>query len=375
MAEPIPVFLVARELDSGGCERDLARLAKALDQFRFEPHVGCFRTGGLRFEELKAAGVPVTCFSVQSLIDISGLSGAMAMRRYLRRHRIGLIHCFDAPSSVFASPVALSTRTPMIAANLWFRNTVPRRLQHALRVVDRIADAIVVNSNAVREDLTRNEGVSPDRIHLCYNGVDTTIFTPEKTPRPPAVRDAPLVIGSVSVLRAEKRLDLLLEAFACVRHSLLGLKLLIVGSGAMLPSLKVLSERLGLDDDCVFEPATKNVADWMRAMDIFVLPSDTESFPNALLEAMACGCSAIGSRVGGIPELIEDGRSGLLFDPGNANSLADALKTLIQNDSLRRSLGAAGAERARACFSLAQSVSCIEALYKKVLCAKRYPVK
>jgi glycosyltransferase involved in cell wall biosynthesis len=362
---------MARELDSGGCERDLTRFAKAVNRERFEPHVACFRPGGLRFEELKAAGVPVTCFSVQSLVGVSGISGAIDMHRYLRRHRIGLVHAFDAPTGLFAAPVALSLRVPIIESNLWFRDAIHGRLRHGLRFLDRVADAIMVNSSAVKQQLVRDEGVSADRIHLCYNGVDISIFKPEPTPRPHAVQNATLVIGSVCGLRAEKRLDRLIEAFASVRPLMPGMKLLIVGSGAMLPSLQALNQKLGLQDACIFEPSTRDVAKWMCSIDIFVLPSDTESFPNGVLEAMACGCAVIGSRVGGVPELIEEGRSGLLFDTKTPDSLAEALEKLIQDGSLRKRLAEAAAARASVWFSLARSVDCIETMYEKVLSVRR----
>jgi len=366
MAEPLPVLLLARELGIGGCERDLTRTAKGLDRTRFLPHIGCFHSGGFRSQELMAAGIPIVCFPVQSLVGGSGISAAIALRQYARNHRIGLIHAFDGPTSIFATPVALSLRVPVVVANVWCRNAIQTRLRYGLRFVDRVADAIMVNSNAVREHLLREEGVAPEKIHLCYNGVETTIFCPEKALRPSAVGTASLVIGSVCALQPEKRLDLLLEAFAKVRPCLPGMKLLVVGSGEMLVSLEALRRRLGLEDVCIFEPAKSDVVDWMRAMDIFVLPSDTESFPNALLEAMACGCAVVGSRVGGVPEIVEEGRSGLLFDAGDLDGLATALAKLIQNAHLRSQLAMAAADRARDCFSLEQSIKCIQSLYKKL---------
>jgi len=360
MGKPRPVLLLARELGIGGCERDLARTAIGLDRSRFEPHVGCFRPGGFRFEELIAAGIPVNTFPVESLIGVSGVSEAVAVRRYARRHGIALMHAFDAPTSIFAAPVAKSLRIPVIAVNLWFRDKIPPRLQRGLRLIDRIVDAVMVNSNAVKEHLIQDENVPAERIHLCYNGVDTAVFHPQRAPH------SNLVIGSVCALRTEKRLDVLIEAFAKVRRSMPGLKLLIAGSGETLPQLKELAARSGLDGACVFEPAKSCVADWMRSIDIFVLPSETESFPNALLEAMACGCAVVASRVGGVPELIEDGRSGFLFEPGNANVLADALAKLCQESELRARLGAAAAERARECFPLSRSIDCIQALYDRL---------
>ena len=91
--------------------------------------------------------------------------------------------------------------------------------------------------------------------------------------------------------------------------------------GSMRPQLEALRDRLNLQNDMLLAPATSDVAAWMRSMDIFVLPSTSESFSNALLEAMACGCCVIGSRVGGTPELICDQASGLLFDSGDLDGL------------------------------------------------------
>jgi hypothetical protein len=109
---------------------------------------------------------------------------------------------------------------------------------------------------------------------------------------------------------------------AKVRHLAAGLKLLIVGSGPELPNLEKLQAHLGLADDCIFEPAKTNVAPWMRSIDIFVMSSESESFPNALLEAMTSGCAPVGSRVGGVPELISQNQTGLLFDSGDVEGPA-----------------------------------------------------
>ena len=175
------------------------------------------------------------------------------------------------------------------------------------------------------------------------------------------------MIGSLCALRTEKRSDLLLEAFAKARSAREGMKLLIVGSGPMLPALEQQRRRLDLEAVCRFEPAKVEVVDWLRSMDIFVLSSSSESFPNALLEAMACGCCVIGSRVGGVPELITHGENGLLFDSGDAAGLADALVSVIQNDGLRRRLATQAARTAREQFPIETAVAGIQSLYRALL--------
>jgi glycosyltransferase involved in cell wall biosynthesis len=221
---------------------------------------------------------------------------------------------------------------------------------------------VVVNSKAIERHLIEDLRIPARRAYLSYNGVETEVFHPRPGGRLPG---APLVIGSLCALREEKRMDLLLDAFA--HAALEGVQLLIVGSGERLPALESQRHRLGLEKVCRFEPAQTEVADWFRSMDIFVLPSRSESFPNALLEAMACGCCAIGSRVGGIPELIEHGENGLLFDSGDAAQLADALTLVVRDEALRQRLSAEAARTARERFSMAIATRRMQSLYESLL--------
>src|SRR5262249_54583609 len=153
-----------------------------------------------------------------------------------------------------------------------------------------------------------------------------------------------LVIGTVCVLRPEKALSLLQEAFAQVLPANPGIKLAIVGEGSELPRLRENAVRLGLGANCLLVSATRDVSRWMRAIDIFVLPSYSEAFSNSLLEAMACGCCVVGSRVGGTPELIGDNERGRLFENGSVDSLAGELARLIADPGLRRELGSRAAQ-------------------------------
>jgi glycosyltransferase involved in cell wall biosynthesis len=241
-----------------------------------------------------------------------------------------------------------------------------------LRVTDRMAHCIVVNSEAVKRDLMETEGIAATRIYVSYNGVDPASFHAlpgNERRRKPCVAGVPVVVGTVCALRQEKRLDLLLEAFARVRTLRPGMKLLIVGSGAMQNEIEALRDQLGLGDDCIMVPAQDEVASWMWSMDIFVVSSDTESFPNSLLEAMACGCCAIGSKVGGIPEMITDGSTGLLFPAGDSAALEQALVRIITDDGLRRQLAEAAQARSHGSFSMDAAARRTEALYDWLLSA------
>ena len=168
-------------------------------------------------------------------------------------------------------------------------------------------------------------------------------------------------------MRAEKGLDTLLEAFAAVRNRQPGAKLAMVGSGPCLSDLQERARALGILTDCIFEPATARVRDWLAAMDVFVLPSLSEALSNSLMEAMACGCAVAASRVGGNPELVTDGETGLLFEPKDAAGLAEALEILLRDAVLRRELGGRATRLIQGRFSLEAAVQRMGEIYGSLL--------
>jgi glycosyltransferase involved in cell wall biosynthesis len=352
-------MLLARELDLGGSERQMTEIAKTLDRSRFSPHVGCFRPQGVRHAELAAAGVPIVHFPVDSFASPGALAEACKLARYIRRHGIRLIHTFDYPLTLFAVPVARwMTRAVVVSSQRSHRSLIPAKYRRLIRATDRTAAAIVANCEFVRQHLQSDEGVRSDRIQLCYNGVDLEEFAPRET-----ARDS-LTIGVVCALRPEKDLRTLIEAFGRVRRP--GLRLLMVGGGSMLDELRRQAAASGLDGDCTFVPGTGSVAKWLRAIDIFVLPSRSEALSNSLLEAMACGCCPVASRVGGNVELIRHGENGMLFEAGDAGQLSSVLDTLVELRVLREQLAAKARCTAQQ-FSIASSARRMEEIYTELI--------
>ena len=361
---PTPVMLMVRELGLGGTERQLTELALSLDRSLFQPHVGCFRSEGIRSEELRAAQIPIVRFPVRSFYAPSTIWAAREMGAYLRRHHIQLVHTFDVPLNLFGVPTARAYRTPVvISSQRAFRTLSPAMSRPLMQFTDRLVNAVVVNCEALRKHLVEDERVPPELVHVCYNGIDTNAFRPLHPRRVPALRDASLVIGVVCALRPEKDLFTLLDAFAQIRDIRPGLKLAMVGSGPLGSALEVHSKDLGIQDYCVFEPATREVAGWLRSMDIFVLPSVSEALSNALMEAMACGCAPVATRIGGNPELVEHGHTGLLFESGSPPQLALCLRELIENTELRRRLGSAASRFIHQNFSLRSAADRMAEIY------------
>jgi glycosyltransferase involved in cell wall biosynthesis len=290
------------------------------------------------------------------------------MGAYIRRHGIQLVHSFDVPSNIFAAPVARWYRVPVvITSQLSFRYMYSRLYQAALRVTDRLSDRVVVNSRAVGDSLQRELGLSAEQVYLCHNGVDPAEFNPGFGIRPVALQSASLIVGSVCVMRPEKRMDWVMRAFAEVHQLNPGLGFLLAGSGPETPRLMAMRDDLGLHEVCHFEPGRAEVADWLRAIDIYINSSSSESFPNALLEAMACGCCVIGPKVGGVPELVTHLEDGLLFDSNNLAQLAELLRLAVSDTALRQRLRRQAVLTAHQRFSMKITLQRTEVLYQSLL--------
>jgi glycosyltransferase involved in cell wall biosynthesis len=365
MPAPTPILLMVQELNLGGSERQLAEIAKALDRSRFDPRVGCFRPAGMRADELRAAGVPIVHFPVPSLASVNG---ALRIAAYIREQGIELVHTFDTPANLYGAPAARLGGSPVVVSSqradraLW-----PAVYRHGLRLTDRLVDGIVVNCEFLRRHLHNEEKVPAGLIHLCYNGIDTRAFQPVRGARPEALRTAALVVGVVCGLRPEKGLDTLLDAFAAVRGLVPGMKLAIVGSGPCLAGLQDRARALGILPDCVFKPGTPRVADWLHAIDIFVLPSLSEALSNALMEAMACGCCVAASCVGGNPELVAHGETGMLFEARDAAGLAEVLRLLVRDPVRRGELAGNAARLIHSRFSLPAAARRMGEIYSALL--------
>ena len=354
---------MVRELGIGGTERQLVETARFLQRDRFIPHVGCFRPDGLRRRDLELAGIPILHLPVYSFKSSAVLRAASQLIRYIRQQHIQIVHSFDAPLNIFAVPVARLAGTPaVISSQRGDRDLTGQGFKRLLRITDHLADAVVVNCQWMKRYLVEEEWVPEQKVRLCYNGIDAVRYHRRLRAHSSTNR---LVIGTLCALRPEKRVDTLIRAFATVRHP--GASLVIVGNGPEEPSLRALCAQLGVESDCHFEPATTDIVEWLSRMDIFVLPSRSEALSNALMEAMACGCCPVASRVGGNPEVVDDGQNGLLFEVDNVTQLARQLQDLLIDNSRRRRLAAAASEKISTQFTFAKAADAMQGIYESVL--------
>jgi glycosyltransferase involved in cell wall biosynthesis len=229
---------------------------------------------------------------------------------------------------------------------------------------------MVAVSGFVKQQLVR-AGVAAGKIEVIHNGVDLCQYCPSPEARREhraelGIPQDDIVLSTVSVLRPWKHLEVAVEACGRLRTAGLPVHLLIAGNGEMRNDLLALGRRLGLGDRLRLLGHSPEPARLLQASDIFVLPSIHEACAKAFLEAMACGLPVVASRSGGNPELILDRQTGFLADPLSVDSFAAALRRLVEDEQLRRSMGQAALDRARREFAVDCPVARHLRLYESI---------
>jgi glycosyltransferase involved in cell wall biosynthesis len=218
------------------------------------------------------------------------------------------------------------------------------------------AHRVVANSRAAADRLAV-ERVPARKVSVVPNGLDAGAFAVSRARQPPRR------IVVVANLRAEKGHDVLIDAAVEVLRHVPDARFDVVGDGPERARLLALASARGVLSAFSFEGHCEEVPARLAAADLFVLPSRSEAFPNAVLEGMASGLPVVASAVGGVLELIEDGRTGVLVPPGDAAALANRLVSLMHDASRAHRLGAAAAAHVRAHYSFEQMVKAFEGIY------------
>jgi glycosyltransferase involved in cell wall biosynthesis len=358
---PLPVAIVMTAFHPGGTERQMIELIRRLDASRFRVHVACFHRVGTWLPRVETAAAEVVEFPLRSFKSPHTLLVGGSFVAWLRRRRIAVVQACDRYANIFGLPTAAVAGVPLRIGSR--RELAPpdqtRAHRAALRLAYGTAHRIVANSTAAA-DLLHEEGVATDKIIVIPNGVDLSRFV--ESP-PPARRR---VVTVVANLRPGKGHDILLRAFASVASTMPDARLRLVGSGPLREPLERLAGVLGIAHAVEFLGHQEDIAEVLATSHVYAFPSWTEAFPNGLIEGMAAGLPTVATATGGMVELVEDGRNGLLVPPGDPSSLAAAIVRLMENPGLADALGRAARGTIEARYSFDRMVGEFSALYEQV---------
>lgn len=353
LSKKIPVLhiLGTGEFEGSSIARIVGQLAVGLDPSVYRIHACFLGERGPLIEELRNAGAITQHIGWNR--GIRDPVGAWRFWRYLRGHDFAIVHQHFGARSVRCLVKAASQAKLLV--HLHGRVGQPASIRH-IPIAIWGADQVVAVSRSVALQVAEfNPTIVYTGVGVSQKMTDIQRTVPET-----------IVIGTACRLISPKGVVYLLRAVAALRSEFPAVRLEIAGSGPLQSDLKLESDRLGLTNHVRFLGWRSDIRSVLRDWDIFVVPSFDEGLPMAVLDAMAEGLPVVGTSVGGLPELIEDGRTGFLVPSRNSEALAEKLRYLISRPDRRRAQGAAGRERIRNQFSGDQMVAKIRVIYESL---------
>jgi glycosyltransferase involved in cell wall biosynthesis len=391
---PKKVVHIITRLDHGGSARETVQTVLGHDRSRFRvslafgrPETTTADDAALLKADLQQLGqAGVSVFQMPPLVwEINPLLDAwatVALWRLLRCVRPEVVHTHTSKAGAVGRLAAWLAGIPVVVHTPhghvfygyygWFLSTL---FCYAERLLARLTDRIVTLTDRGAQEHVRYKIASPQKFVTIHGGID--LAQVRSVGIDPAVKRKELglppegpIVGTAGRLVPIKGLEWLLKAATRVLTEFPQACFVIIGDGPMLGELRQLTSKLGIGLRVVFLGRREDVPECLAALDLFVLPSLNEGMGRALIEAMAVGCPVVATRVGGIPDIVADGTTGLLVPPQDDRALADAILILLRDRSRRAAYGEAARQRVDERFDVTSMVRNIEQLYEEVWCEK-----
>ena len=379
-AAPLAIAGVDPERNFAGGETQVLGLTLELRAMGHRAELLCDPAGEL-WRRAHAAGLVCHPMPIRNALDAAA---AAALRRRLREGRYDVVHFHTSRAHAMAPWVRGLARAAVVTRRMDY---VPNRLFARWLYGRRAVDGVAAISTGVADALVR-AGVARERITVIPSGVDCAHFRPPTADERAAARaalglgEADRAVGAVGVLEPRKGHRFLVEAMAMLDRNGAGgglprdevarqaaprIVAIIAGDGSLRDPLAAEIQRRGLGEAVRMVGRVGDARTILWALDIFAMPSLSEGLGVALLEAMACGLPAVTSRVGGIVDAVDEGRTGMLVAAEDADALAGALARLSANAPARVAMGAAARARADEHFSMASMARRTVELYRACL--------
>lgn len=363
---PMPkrVAHLVEDMKVGGMEKVIAAIAMGLDARRYTAEIWCLARGGAVAEWVAREEVKVRFFSWQTYHNPLNI---LRLAARLREFKIDIVHTHGYYAGTFGRLAAIAAGISPVFTHV-HTSDFALSMRHRLieRALSFFTRKIICISQYVKNFVESAEGIRPEKTVLIYNGTGQAFKTTTHYPSPRTGKPATdeLVIVSVGSLVRNKGHHVLIEALRLVQPEIQSLRTLIVGDGPQRPALQAQVDRCGLSPAVTLAGVVKDVDRVLGVADIFVLPTvHREGLSLAVLEAMRHGLPVIASRIGGVPELVDDGVTGILVPPNEPHALAQAIRTLAADHGLRRQMAESGTSKINRSFTAERMIMQIESLY------------
>jgi len=365
--KPIRVLHVTLNMGIGGTEQVVRQLVMGMESEGVEFEILCIDGHiGAIGEGLQQAGIPVHKLKRMQGFDWSLIAG---IRKRLRAGRFDVVHCHQYTPWLYGWLAALGTPARVVFTE--HGRLYPDRYRYKAMLVNPVmamfTTTIVSISSATKEALVRFEFIPRKKIRVIYNGtaaLKRNDIEAQKVRDNLGIPKDAFVVGTVSRLDPVKNQSMMLRAFKEFSEKYPDSYLLMVGDGPDKEKLISLANELGLSERTIFTGFINNPIHYLSAMDVFLLSSHTEGTSMTLLEAMSLEIPSVATHVGGNPEIIENGTTGILTEPDSSKSFAEALEKLCQDGPTRKSMGSAAQQRFMERFSAKVMLHDYEAIYR-----------
>ena len=357
---------------------------QGMDKTLYEVDLAC-APGGRLISLVEENHMEVRTFKnmVQPLRPFKDTLALIDLTAFLRKNPYHIVHTHNSKAGFLGRLAAKLVGVPVIVHTVHgfaFHDEEPLWRQMLFRNLERLAsrwsDRMIFISQPLIDWALKDHIVGEDKITKIYSGIQLDKFHPVKSEEKDQIRSKwslqkeEAVVGIVSKLWEGKGHTVLIEAFKLLKEKIKDAKLVIVGEGYLYDELFRRVGNNGLRDSVLFTGFQMDVSEIIATFDVAVLPSFFEGMGRVILEAMAMEKPIVASRVGGIPDLIDQGINGLLVRPGDARELADALERVLSDNGLAKRLGREGRKRIKDQFSADVMVRSIEELYRELLARK-----
>jgi glycosyltransferase involved in cell wall biosynthesis len=370
------VLQLIGSFNQGGSERQAVQLAKLLHaDGTYNLHVAALAKEGVLLDEIEELGLPeIAEFALTSFYDANMLRQVRACAKYLREHKIDLIHTHDFYTNIFGMLAARLAGTKARVASKRETDGMRSVTQKAMEKNAYIfAHAIVVNAAAIRAHLI-DRGVRENKITVIHNGLDLARLAPDtrysehdKRVMLRLPREKRLITIVANLRHSVKNIPMFLKAARIVSDSISDAAFVIAGEGELEAELKAMAADLGILENVHFLGRCTQVADLLSVSYAGVLSSTSEGFSNSILEYMSASLPVVATRVGGAEEAIDEGESGFVVGSDDHQAMAARLIDLLKNPLKAERFGAQGQQKVFREFSLGRQLQNTKALYEKLL--------
>ncbi len=367
----IKIAHLITDLDIGGTELMLLKVLRNSDKKLYDHLVISLKSEGKVAKGIEALGIRVISLNVKWY---NFPLCFMRLCRILRKEKPDIVHNYLFHAEMAGRLCGKMAGVPVIISSLRSVNVGSDLRQFFLKITDGLVNGVTAVSKKVAEEHIGRQTTKKDKIRVIYNGleVDKAVAMENKNElkRRIGVPLTSYVVLSVGNLRPVKGYSFIFEALEMLLSKGKDVKLLIVGDGSYKRNLEIELQDKGISENVIFAGEKEELSDFLNMADTFVMASLWEGLPNSLLEAMAAGLPIIATKVGGIPEVVDDNENGLLIDPKDSKALAQAIERMISDKEFAMRLSNNAQKFVRDNFGIERTVKDLDSLYTELL--KKY---